>query len=415
MSTRFSGVLRGWAVTVAALSLTLVGVPALAEPAPSPSPTPSSSASSARPSESAPPSEEDVAAAEARTQAKREAVAKLRAEIAAEEQKLDDLRIAAALAAEKYNGAKEKLAAAKAESARRTKAATAATEARDAAHRDLAELARSQLQVNPGILELAAIMEHGPAEILERADRMTTLPVSMEGKLAALRTAEEEAVAGQRRAERAQQAVAERTEAAAEARARAEAAADEQQEAVEAYRARRAVLLTELAAAEEVSLRLATQRQEQVEADRDRAQARGAAAARAELIEQTGDVSAPSAGARAAIDFAYRQLGDPYVWGAEGPDSWDCSGLTMKAWAAGGKDIGHYTGIQWSRIQHIAESDLQPGDLIFWSTDPSNPVTIYHVGLYIGGGQMIHAPRPGKSVEVQNVYYWQQPTFFGRP
>ena len=410
MTTRFSGGRRRWTATgLAVACVVLVGTPADAEPTPSPTPGPSSSPSST------PPSREQVAAAEAETAEKRAAVAEIRAEIAAAEDELDDLRIAAALAAEKYNGAKVELAAAKAEAAHRTQLATAATDARDTAHQDLAELARSQLQVNPGILELAAIMEHGPAEILQRADRMTTLPVSMEGKLEALRTAEEKAVARQHKAAHAQAVVTRQTQAAAKARHRAKQAAERQQQAVTDYRARRGVLLSELAAAEEVSLRLATERQEEVEADRDGEHARGAAAARDALIEQTGDVAAPSAGARAAIAFARAQLGDPYVWGAEGPHSWDCSGLTMKAWAAGGKDIGHYTGVQWSRIQHIAESELQPGDLIFWSKDPHDPVTIYHVGLYIGGGQMIHAPRPGKTVEVQNVYYWEQPTFFGRP
>ncbi|MGO1972510.1 MAG: NlpC/P60 family protein [Propionibacteriaceae bacterium] len=120
-------------------------------------------------------------------------------------------------------------------------------------------------------------------------------------------------------------------------------------------------------------------------------------------------------GAQAAISFARAQIGEPYVWGAAGPNSWDCSGLTMKAWAAGGKSIGHYTGTQWSRIQHISQSQLQPGDLVFWASNASDASSIHHVGLYIGGGQMIHAPKPGQDVEQQSIYYWYPPTHFGRP
>jgi cell wall-associated NlpC family hydrolase len=123
----------------------------------------------------------------------------------------------------------------------------------------------------------------------------------------------------------------------------------------------------------------------------------------------------PSGDAQDAISFAYDQLGEPYVWGAAGPDSWDCSGLTMGAWQAAGVYLPHYSVAQYYATSPISYGSLRPGDLIFWASDSSDPDTIFHVGLYIGDGQMIHAPRTGKDVEVQSVWYWESPDFFGRP
>jgi cell wall-associated NlpC family hydrolase len=120
-------------------------------------------------------------------------------------------------------------------------------------------------------------------------------------------------------------------------------------------------------------------------------------------------------GASAAIEFAMRQLGDMYLWGGTGPSRWDCSGLTMGAWAKAGVQLPHYSVAQYEQIQHIDEDELRPGDLIFWSLDPNDPGTIHHVAMYLGNGRMIHAPRTGKPVQIDSVYYWIPPNFFGRP
>jgi cell wall-associated NlpC family hydrolase len=87
----------------------------------------------------------------------------------------------------------------------------------------------------------------------------------------------------------------------------------------------------------------------------------------------------------------------------------------MGAWQAAGVYLPHYSVSQYYATSPVSYSSLRPGDLIFWASDSSNPDTIFHVGLYIGGGQMIHAPRTGKDVEVQSVWYWESPDFFGRP
>ena len=108
------------------------------------------------------------------------------------------------------------------------------------------------------------------------------------------------------------------------------------------------------------------------------------------------------------------QIGEPYVWAAAGPDSWDCSGLTMGAWQAGGKSLPHYSVAQYDQSTPISPGDLRPGDLVFWG-DSSSPSSIFHVALYAGDGMIIHAPRPGRGVELVSMYYWITPNFYARP
>ncbi|MER7460387.1 NlpC/P60 family protein [Micromonospora sp. NPDC126480] len=104
-----------------------------------------------------------------------------------------------------------------------------------------------------------------------------------------------------------------------------------------------------------------------------------------------------SEAARIAIRTACEQIGDPYVWGADGPNSFDCSGLTQYAYKAAGIYLTHHTGNQWNEGKAIARADARPGDLVFFRSDLS------HVGLYIGNDKMVHAPRTGKDVTVASI------------
>ncbi|WP_103935572.1 C40 family peptidase [Thermomonospora echinospora] len=125
-----------------------------------------------------------------------------------------------------------------------------------------------------------------------------------------------------------------------------------------------------------------------------------------------GTYTGPASGsARVALQFAYAQIGKPYQYGAEGPNSYDCSGLTMRSWGAAGVNLPRTTYSQYSATKRVAKSDLQPGDLVFFSS-------LGHVGLYVGNGQMVHAPRTGKNVEVVNItsgYYATNYYGAGRP
>ncbi|SFY46987.1 C40 family peptidase [Streptomyces sp. F-1] len=101
-----------------------------------------------------------------------------------------------------------------------------------------------------------------------------------------------------------------------------------------------------------------------------------------------------SAEGEKAVAFATAQIGKPYVWGAAGPDSFDCSGLTSQAWAAAGRPIPRTSQEQWKQLKHIAVKDMRPGDLVIYFDDAS------HVALYIGDGTIVQAPRPGRTVTV---------------
>ncbi len=98
-----------------------------------------------------------------------------------------------------------------------------------------------------------------------------------------------------------------------------------------------------------------------------------------------------------ALRYALTRRGDPYVWGAAGPSSFDCSGLVLWSYAQVGISLPHYTGDQWNQGEHISRSQLQPGDLVFFYQD------LGHVGMYIGGGLMVDAPDFGEDVMVQAI------------
>jgi len=139
-------------------------------------------------------------------------------------------------------------------------------------------------------------------------------------------------------------------------------------------------------------------------ADRARINAENQAEA-SNMAALRGSYSGPASGrAAAAVRFAYNQLGKPYVYGAAGPDSYDCSGLTMRAWEAGGVSLPHNAAAQQGDTRSV--SNLQTGDLIFFGSPA------YHVGIYIGGGRMIAAPHTGTVVQIQSVGSY---TSAGRP
>src|SRR5579875_723505 len=114
----------------------------------------------------------------------------------------------------------------------------------------------------------------------------------------------------------------------------------------------------------------------------------------------------PAPGWQTAVSVAEAQIGKPYQWGGAGPDSFDCSGLVMYAWAAAGVYFPHLAQDQYDMTARIPLSDLLPGDLVFFGT----PADVYHVGIYIGGGEMVDAPETGQDVQIQSIYW---PTLLG--
>ncbi|WP_155058574.1 C40 family peptidase [Streptomyces blattellae] len=174
-------------------------------------------------------------------------------------------------------------------------------------------------------------------------------------------------------------------------------------------------LLSQLTAEEEARL-AEIERQKQEEAERKAAElARQQAAAEAAAQEaaqqqesgtgtsETSDTSVTdssyAAKAEKVLAFARSAIGKPYVWGATGPDSYDCSGLTQAAWNAAGISLPRTTWDQVNAGTTVSLSAAQPGDLVFFYDD------ISHVGIYIGNGMMIHAPKPGAYVREESIYY----------
>ena len=367
------------------------------------------------------PSQDDVNSAQQRVVDKARDVGAIEADLAAADQRLDRLRIKAEIAVEAYNGAMYELKQA------RKAARIANAKAHRAARKVQAERDRIGRLVAAAYQSGSAVQQFG---MLLQADGIGTLlsQYSATAAAEASLSAEYDAFSAASTVAKVYQAQARRALAARHAAAvrgaklkkKAAAAVAEQERAVASISARKQELIAELARAQHISVRLAKEHQAALERIRKkRAEAAAEAAAAAQSAGGNGGgtthPASASGDAQKAIDFALAQIGEPYVWAAAGPDAWDCSGLTMGAWRAAGVYLPHYSVDQYAQSQPVSEFELRPGDLVFWASDPANPRTIFHVGLYIGAGEMIEAPAPGEYVRVESIYAWEQPDFFARP
>ena len=184
-----------------------------------------------------------------------------------------------------------------------------------------------------------------------------------------------------------------------------QAAVTEAQRQYDAVLGQQAELEREIAEYRAAHGRLSAQERQAVARAAAQAHADGSAhtsrASRTQRTEQLAAASAPvvanSGAAQVAIDMAMAQRGKPYVWAAGGPRAFDCSGLTQYAFAAAGISLPHSSRMQSQMGRSVSRSELQPGDLVFFYS----PVS--HVGIYIGGGQMVHAPTSGDVVKVASI------------
>lgn len=117
----------------------------------------------------------------------------------------------------------------------------------------------------------------------------------------------------------------------------------------------------------------------------------------------TTPLPAPTEIAGRAMQFALGEVGKPYVWGATGPDSYDCSGLMLRAYESAGVTLPRVSRQQYWAGTQLPVRQAQPGDLLFWAYDRSDPATIHHVAMYLGDGQMIEAPYTGEQVRTRAV------------
>ena len=414
------------------------------------------------------PSRAEVEAAKDAAAGKKRDAGAVQADMVLANQRLQGASVRAAQAAEAYNAARWRLSQAR-------KEARAAGKRADRAESDLkvhedayGQVIAATYEMSPGITTLAAVVgEDGIDGVVQQANTMFEMTASMDDLQMEFEASKSVAEMARSDADEAEDSAADLESEAAGAK---QAAQDQEAAALaesEQVAREKDALLAELAQLQDISVSLATRRQAALEAA---AQQRAAEAAATEAPEPatpaaatpttndpaTNDPTpanpepnpdpqpapepdpkpdpqpAPSpdpqpdpaptpappppstSGAERAISFARSQIGEPYRWGAAGPGAWDCSGLTMKAWQAGGKYLPHYSVGQYGTATPIRSSQLRPGDLVFWGSS-SSPGSIYHVALFIGGGQMIHAPRTGRPVTQESMYYWTPPNFFARP
>lgn len=378
------------------------------------------------------PSAADVQAARERASDARTDVDGIQERLAAANDALDAASIRAAKAAEAWNGARWEAQQARVRE-RTARAASAradkALRAQRAAYRDvLITTSGTGTDLAAANAILAADDMQALLEETATKDRVDELLDQQRAEYdAAAGAAEEAEVSATAAADEAEEALAKARTARDAAQAEADAAAATARQ-VGRQRVR---LVATLARLQGVSVAVAQRRQDALEAGARRARAAAtpdpAPQPDPQPDPQPGpdddspapdpspeDPPAPSGGAQAAIAFARAQLGEPYQWGAAGPGSWDCSGLTAKAWAAGGKSLPHYSVAQYDVSTPVSAGELRPGDLVFWG-DNGSPSSIYHVALYVGGGRIIHAPRTGRPVTEESMYYWRTPDFYARP
>ena len=413
------------------------------------------------------PSKQDVRAAQADALHAADDVAGVQAQLVVADQRLQESSVVAAQAAEAYNGARWRAAQArKAASAAQQRAETAVVDVQRQRDAYSGAIVRSY-ELAPGLTTLAAIVHSDGIEtVAEHAATLDAAEGALGGQYDEFRAASTLAQVASDQAAAAQDDAEQAAQDALAAQRSAQGAADRAAAEAQQIADQKATLVARLADLQHISVSLAQQRQSDLERRAARAAARAAAreakAAAQQEAQQEADqeaaqekpeateqpteqpspassepaapepsddpepatppapaapasaTPAPSGGATAAIAFARSQIGDPYVWGAAGPSSWDCSGLTMGAWRAGGVTLPHYSVAQYEQSTPIAASQLRPGDLVFWGSS-SDPSSIYHVALYVGGGRIIHAPRTGEDVQETSMYYWITPNFYARP
>lgn len=392
------------------------------------------------------PSAGEVAAARSAVTGASAQVAAIDTELAAARELLAGSQQRAAAAGERANAARLELVRLTQESDTARVAADAAREKAAQTTLALSRYAAEVFQGGGGISQLDLVLGGDPRDTLDRAagldavgDRQAQVMREADAARQLSHVADQAAQEARDRqasaASAAQQAAAQAQSQADAATAQAAAVSQREDQAV----AQLATLRNTSASLErERQAGLAAQEQARIEAENrrraeaaaeaarvaaERERARQAAAAAAAAAQAAAEaarrppsapapapppatkpavVPAPSGGVAAVLAFARAQLGEPYAWGAAGPDSWDCSGLTMMAWARAGVSLSHYTGSQWGQTARVPLAQLQAGDLVFYGSSGSSS---YHVGLYIGGGRMIHAPRTGDVVKVSSIYY----------
>ncbi|GAB3409593.1 C40 family peptidase [Flindersiella endophytica] len=411
-----------------------IGLSTVVPAGPGGSPGPGGTTAYAAPDPDGFPSKDDVDQAKQKAATAADEAGRIEAQLAAANSELRRLDGQFEMAAEAYNQARYELQQADhAAKAAKSRAASARRAAEDKRRAVGAFAARTYQQGGEQARLSGLLSTSDPQQLIDRVAQVRHVSDAAAANLQKLQAARAVSAVLDRQAAAAREQRQAAAAAADQAKTKAEQALAEQDRAVEAVERQKEAQLARLAELRHTSVQLAKQRQagleelarKRAEEQRRKAAAEAARRAReaAERDRRSGSGDSGSDGsdvpargtASEAVRYALAQVGEPYVFGAAGPGTWDCSGLTMRAWAQAGVSMPHFARGQYWQSKHIGLGDLRPGDLIFWANDPGDSNTIHHVAMYLGNGRMVHAPRPGRSVEIQSMWYMGTPTHYARP
>jgi cell wall-associated NlpC family hydrolase len=372
-------------------------------------------AASARPAAEPSPSAKDVEHSEHQVRERAAEVGRTKAMLAQADGELDRLAIAAEAAVERYNGQQLQLQHSQQAYSDTLARLAQANRRVEESRAGLATFAAQVYRDNTGYDEMSSAVagEGGPQGFMDRAGMVKMLAERRTAMVHRVEASKNVADVFRRQAKTALEEQGAATQRAEEAKRLAHDAVAEQQGAVQRIEAEKRRLERRLGKAEAHAAKVKRARESALE----KAEAHKNRSAFTDSRHPGAGLTTSAARGAVAADAALKWLGTPYSWGGgttEGPSygieqgagtiGFDCSGLTMYAWNKAGVQLDHWTGTQWTSGPHIPISELRPGDLVFFATDKSDPATIHHVGIFIGGGRMVEAPYTGAKVRVSSIH-----------
>ena len=368
------------------------------------------------------PSDSQIAAAQAAADAVATRIGDLSNQLAAAQDTVDAARATAVIALDEYQATEAAAQAAQQQAEAAAAAAAQATADLGVARAAVVAFARRSYMQGSTYPEASALLTAGdPGQLIERAALLEAAGSHRSDVLDTVTVLQQQAAAADEVAKDTLASATALHEHAAATLVVAQAAEISAREQAAALSTQQAQLESELSAAQAqlsglIGERAAADRLAQVVPQATPAPTANVAPAPSGNQNPAGNGNASAA--QVAINAAMAYLGTPYAWGGGGtrgpgpgqaPDlgviGFDCSGLTQYAYAEAGVPIPRNSRAQYSALPKVSSNDLRAGDLVFWATDPSDPSTIYHVAIYLGGGQVVQAPESGDVVKVSSMWW----------
>ncbi|MFI2505435.1 NlpC/P60 family protein [Streptomyces sp. NPDC018972] len=327
------------------------------------------------------------------------------------EKKVDDLYRQAESATEKYNAAKEKTAKQRKQVDTLLDDVAERTQKLNEAREELGSFAAAQYRTGAGVPDTATfLLADTPQDFFDRSQLMDRMTGRQKEAVDDYVTQQSETMKKRQEATESLETLTESQGDLKTAKATVQKKLTDARELMSKLTAEEKARLAAIekkkqAEAARKAAELARQQAERQKAQEEAAAAQQDGGTSGSASGSSGSATSPStdssyaAKAEKALAFARAQIGKPYVWGATGPGSYDCSGLTQAAWKAAGVTLPRTTYDQVNAGTTVPVSQAQPGDLVFFYDD------VTHVGIYIGNGMMIHAPKPGTYVREESIYY----------